>query len=34
MQNAVINHAFAGMFAGHRPGTSGKFFLDEFVFKR
>jgi hypothetical protein len=34
MPNAVINHVFAGMFAGHRPGTFGVFYLDEFVFKR
>jgi hypothetical protein len=31
---AVINHAFVGMFAGHRPGTSGALFLDEISFRR
>ncbi len=34
MQGAVINHAFAGMFAGHDAGTFGSLFLDELVFKR
>ncbi|HEV8582028.1 MAG TPA: hypothetical protein VGX68_23405 [Thermoanaerobaculia bacterium] len=34
MQSAVINYAFAGMFASHDPGTSGTLFLDEFVFNR
>ena len=34
MQNAVINFAFAGMFASHDPGTSGTLYLDEFSFSR
>jgi hypothetical protein len=34
MQSAVINHAFAGMFAGQDPGTFGSLFLDELSFKR
>jgi hypothetical protein len=34
MQNAVINHVFAGMFAGHDVGTAGTLYLDEFVFTR
>lgn len=34
MQNAVVNHVFAGMFAGHRSGTSGTMYLDEFSFRR
>jgi hypothetical protein len=32
MQSAVINYAFAGMFASHDPGTSGTLYLDEFSF--
>jgi hypothetical protein len=31
---AVINHAFAGLFAGHRPGTFGTLYLDEISFRR
>ncbi len=34
MQNAVINHVFAGMFGGHDVGTAGQLYLDEFVFRR
>jgi hypothetical protein len=34
MQSAVINHVFAGMFAGQQAGTSGPLYLDELVFKR
>ena len=34
MQNAVINHVFAGMFAGQDSGTFGTLYLDEFSFKR
>jgi hypothetical protein len=30
----VINHAFAGVFAGHRPGTFGTLYLDEISFRR
>jgi hypothetical protein len=32
--NTVINHAFVGMFAGHRPGTFGTLYLDEISFRR
>lgn len=32
MQTAVINYAFAGMFASHDPGTSGILNLDGFSF--
>jgi hypothetical protein len=31
---SVINHAFVGMFAGHRPGTFGTLYLDEISFRR
>jgi hypothetical protein len=34
MQSAVVNYAFAGMFASHDPGTSGTLYLDEFSFSR
>jgi hypothetical protein len=34
MQSAVINYAFAGMFASQDPGTFGTLYLDEFVFNR
>ena len=34
MQNAVVNYVFAGMFASHDQGTSGKLYLDELSFHR
>jgi len=34
MQTAVINKVIAGIFAGHKVGTFGSLYLDEFVFTR
>ena len=34
MQNAVVNHVFAGMVAGQDTGTYGALYLDELSFRR
>jgi hypothetical protein len=34
MRSAVVNHVFAGLFAGQDPGTFGALYLDELAFGR